>query len=267
MRSLKDLMSLKGRVAMITGGAGHVGSAIAEALAELGAHIVLLDNNASQVKKQAKKIVKRYRVKTMVLSLDLMDEVALKSVPQQVAGRFGRLDILVHCAALVGTTALKGWAVPFAGQKVEAWNEALAVNLTSVFILTQSCTKLLEQSGNGSIITLNSIYGMVGPDMGLYAETNLGNPAAYAASKGGLLQLTRWFATVLAPKVRVNTITSGGIFRNHTEPFLSRYITRTPLRRMGKEEDIKGAATYLASDLSNYVTGQNIVVDGGWTAW
>jgi NAD(P)-dependent dehydrogenase (short-subunit alcohol dehydrogenase family) len=103
--------------------------------------------------------------------------------------------------------------------------------------------------------------------MSLYAGTDLGNPAAYAVSKGGLLQLTRWLTTNLAPKVRVNAITIGGIARNQDPAFVAKYTNRTPLRRMATEEDLKGAITYLASDLSAYVTGQNLVVDGGWTAW
>ena len=103
--------------------------------------------------------------------------------------------------------------------------------------------------------------------MRLYEGTVMGNPAAYGASKGGLLQLTRWLATVMAPAVRVNAITPGGVWRNQPEPFRTRYEERTPLRRMATEEDLKGAIAYLASDLSSYVTGHNLVVDGGWTTW
>jgi NAD(P)-dependent dehydrogenase (short-subunit alcohol dehydrogenase family) len=108
---------------------------------------------------------------------------------------------------------------------------------------------------------------MVGPDLRLYEDTTLGNPAAYAASKGGLMQLTRWLATTLAPHVRVNSVTSGGVWRNQPKTFVERYIARTPLKRMATEEDLTGAVAYLASDLSAYVTGQNLVVDGGWTVW
>ena len=117
------------------------------------------------------------------------------------------------------------------------------------------------------MINVGSIYGMVGPDMRLYEGTTMGNPAAYAASKGGLLQFTRWLATILAPEVRVNSITPGGVWRNQPEAFHERYKARTPLRRMAHEEDFKGAVAYLASDLSSYVTGHNLLVDGGWTVW
>lgn len=267
MKTLKELMDLKGRVALITGGAGHIGFAMAEALAELGANIVLLDINETQCRKKAQYLKRKYRVKTLPLVIDLAQEEQVRSVAGIVVKSFKRLDILIHCAALVGTTPLKGWGVPFLKQSSDTWRMALEVNLTSAFILTQSCSKVLAASSHGSVIFVSSIYGMVGPAMDLYKGTKMGNPAAYAASKAGLLQLTRWLATVSAPRVRVNAITPGGVYRDHKNPFLSRYVARTPMGRMAKEEDLKGAAAYLASDLSNYVTGQNIIVDGGWTAW
>ena len=122
-------------------------------------------------------------------------------------------------------------------------------------------------SGHGSVIFFSSIYGLVGPDMRLYEDTDMASPAGYPASKGGLLQLARYLATVLAPRIRVNTISPGGVWRNQPEAFHQRYVYRTPLGRMATEEDLKGAVAYLASDLSAYVTGQNLGVDGGWTAW
>jgi NAD(P)-dependent dehydrogenase (short-subunit alcohol dehydrogenase family) len=125
----------------------------------------------------------------------------------------------------------------------------------------------LIDSGHGSIVLISSIYGLVGPDMSLYEGTSMANPAGYGASKGGLLQLMRYLATVLAPDVRVNAISPGGVWRQQPGQFHDRYRSRTPLGRMATEEDLKGAAAYLASDLSSYVTGHNLVVDGGWTTW
>jgi NAD(P)-dependent dehydrogenase (short-subunit alcohol dehydrogenase family) len=129
------------------------------------------------------------------------------------------------------------------------------------------CKPLMEGCSGASIINIGSIYGLCGPDLSLYEGTEMGNPAAYAASKGGVIQLTRWLATVLAPEVRVNCLSPGGVLRNQPEVFIERYIRRTPLRRMAVEEDFKGAIAFLASDLSSYCTGQDIAVDGGWTAW
>lgn len=266
-RRVGELMNLRGRVALITGGAGHLGRAIGSALAECGAEIVVLDVQAAAAGATALKLAAEFGVAAHPLVCDLACEEDVREVPEKLAREHNRLDILVHCAALVGTSDLPGWGVPFDAQDADTWRLALETNLTAPFVLTQACRPLLEASGHGSVITIGSIYGLVGPDNRLYDGTPMGNPAAYAASKGGLLQLTRWLSTTLAPKIRANMITCGGILRGQAETFQERYVARTPLGRMATEQDFKGAAVYLASDLSQYVTGQNIVVDGGWTAW
>jgi NAD(P)-dependent dehydrogenase (short-subunit alcohol dehydrogenase family) len=265
MRTLKQLMDLQNRVALITGGAGHIGRVIAEGLAELGASIAVLDIDQTAV--VADEISAKYKVKTLPLAVDLNDLHAVQSAPQKVLQEFGRLDILIHSAAYGGDTKYPGWAVPFAEQTTEAWDRALRVNLTSAFALAQAARQPLTDSGHGSIVLISSIYGLVGPDMSLYEGTAMANPAGYGASKGGLLQLMRYLATVLAPQVRVNAISPGGVWRQQPEQFHDRYRARTPLGRMATEEDLKGAVAYLASDLSSYVTGHNLVVDGGWTTW
>jgi len=186
---------------------------------------------------------------------------------QQAVAKLGGLDILVHAAALVGTSDLKGWAEPLERQSVEAWDAALRINLTSAFILVQEARTVLGQSGHGSVIFVGSIYGALGPDYDLYEGTSMQNPVAYGASKGGLLQLTRYFSCLLAPGVRVNMLSPGGVFRGQPESFVKKYEQRTPLRRMAAEEDLKGGIAYLASDMSRYVTGQHLLVDGGWSAW
>ena len=267
MKRISELMSLKGRIAVITGGAGHIGSAMAEALAELGANIVILDITMESCLSVCERISMEYAVETLPMVVNLAQEEHLRTVPDEVVSKFGRLDILVNCAAFVGTSKLQGWITPFEEQSVDTWKQALDVNLTAPFVLTQACTPALKESGHGSVINIASIYGLVGPDMRLYEGTAMGNPAAYAASKGGLLQLTRWLATVLAPDIRVNAISPGGIWHNQPESFLEKYVMRTPLRRMATEEDLKGAIAYLAGDLSTYVTGHNLIVDGGWTSW
>lgn len=266
MKTVKQLMNLKERVALVTGGAGHLGFVVAEALAEAGSDIILWDISAD-VESKAKKIAARHHVRTFALKIDLMDEEAVCQGMKAISRQFKKVDILVHCAAFVGTSDLKGWTVPFDRQSVETWRKALELNLTSVFMVTQRFLALLRRSRAASIINISSIYGMIGPDMKLYKGTGFGNPAAYAASKGGLLQLTRWMSTNLAPGIRVNAISLGGVYRGHKGLFLRRYMERTPMARMATEEDIKGAALYLASDMSSYVTGHNLVVDGGWTAW
>lgn len=262
MKSFRELMTLAGRVALITGGAGPIGRAFGETLSELGASVILLDRDEGALKEAIRNIPRSSK-----LVVDLEDAAQVSSVPEAVQKSAGRLDVLINCAGLVGTTPLKGWCVPLPEQSLETWQRAMQVNLSSPFALIQSCLPLLEASGRGSIINVLSIYGLVGPDLRIYGDTQMGNPAAYAASKGGLLQLTRYLATVLAPKIRVNAITPGGVERGQPEAFRKNYEDRTPLKRMATEEDLKGAIGYLASDLSAYMTGQNMVVDGGWTAW
>jgi NAD(P)-dependent dehydrogenase (short-subunit alcohol dehydrogenase family) len=266
-RRLRELESLDGRVALVTGAAGHLGSALVEVLAELHATVTILDLDPSACRALADRITAEYDVEALPLAVDLLDTSGVRSVPETILDRFGRLDVLVNCAAMVNTAGLKGWVAPFGEQGIEPWRAALEINLTAPFALIQACAEPLGESGHGSIVNVGSIYGLIGPDMRLYEDTDMGNAAAYAASKGGLVQFTRWLATVLAPNIRVNAISPGGIQRGQPEAFRRRYETRTPLRRMAIEEDLKGALAFLATDLSAYVTGQNIVVDGGFTAW
>ncbi|MEE3258761.1 MAG: SDR family oxidoreductase [Candidatus Latescibacterota bacterium] len=267
MRALSELMDLRGRVALITGGGGHVGRAIGEALAEQGAIVALLDFDAAAAERAVDRLRVEYGATATGLIVDLRDEDATRAAPAAVLEKYGRLDILVNCAALVGTSGLEDLTAPFPKQGTVTWRLALEVNLTAAFVLSQASSEALSAGGRGSIINVSSIYGMVGSDMSLYEGTTMGSSAAYGVSKGGIIQLTRWLATMLAPAVRVNAITPGGILRGQPEPFRKRYVDRTPMRRMAVEEDFKGAAAYLASDLSAYVTGQNLVVDGGWTIW
>jgi NAD(P)-dependent dehydrogenase (short-subunit alcohol dehydrogenase family) len=267
MRDLGALFDLHGRVAIVTGGAGHIGSAIADALAELGASIAIVDLERKSIEDVCSRIGNDRKVEMLAIPVNLEDEMALRTIPSVTIQMFGQIDILVNCAALVGTSGLDGWAVPLQDQSATSWRRALEVNLTAPFILAQLSADALAKSGNGSIVNVLSIYGLVGPDERIYEGTPMGNPAAYGSSKAGLLQLTRHLATTLAPSVRCNAITPGGVERGQAEPFIERYVARTPLKRMAIEEDFKGAAAFLASDASAYVTGQNIVVDGGWTAW
>jgi NAD(P)-dependent dehydrogenase (short-subunit alcohol dehydrogenase family) len=267
MTTAPELMTLEGRSALVTGGAGHIGRQVALALVELGAAVALMDLDEDVCAVAAQEMSKDANCQVLTAPCDLSNEDALRKTAAKAIADLGRLDILLNCAAFVGTSDLQGWAVPFEEQSAKSWRAALEVNLTAPFVLAQACAPALKESGHGSIINVGSIYGMVGPDMRLYEGTSMGNPAAYAAGKGGLLQLTRWLATVLAPQVRVNCISLGGVWRNQPKSFVERYTARTPLGRMAEEKDIIGAVVYLASDMSTYVTGQNLVLDGGFTAW
>lgn len=251
---------------MVTGGAGHIGREIATMLADLGATVVILDNDCTAMTETVAEITK-HGGKAEAYELNLADIGQVRASGPDIERVFGSLDILVNGAALVGTTDLTGWVTTFEEQSPETWDQAFAVNLRAPFFLVQSCLAALRRSNHASIVNLSSIYGELGPDWRLYEGTSLGNPGAYAASKGGLTQMTRWMATTLAPDIRVNAVSIGGVWRNQPESFVKRYTARTPMQRMAVEQDIAGAVAFLAGDLAAYITGQVVAIDGGWSAW
>ena len=266
MRSISELFNLSGRNALITGGSGHLGSTIGLALAECGAKVGLLDKvDSGLINKRFSNISPENYQK---IKMDLSDKQAVSRISEIVQDNLGSLDILVNCAAMVGTDELKGWLDPVENQSEEVWRDALEINLTVPFIITKKLIPILKDATNPSVINIGSIYGVLGPDWSLYSSGDIkGTPAAYAASKGGLMQLTRWLATSLAPAIRVNAIVPGGVERNTPVRFKKEYEKKTPLRRLAKEEDLKGVSVFLASDASSYITGQCIMVDGGWSVW
>ena len=267
MSTLKELSDLSGRRALITGATGGLGRVFADTLAELGADLILVDLPGSDFQTLNETLIQRWGVSVENHICDLENQSRREEMIKKLISSGLGLNILINNAAFVGASDLPGWGVPFENQSIDTWRRALEVNLTAVFDLSKGLSTLLRASKNGCIVNIASIYGMYGPDWSLYEGTSMSNPAAYAASKGGLIQLTRWLATTVSPEVRVNAISPGGIFRNQPGEFVKRYEAKTPLGRMASEEDFRGAISYLASDLSKYVTGQVLQVDGGWGVW
>lgn len=267
MTTLLKLMNMHGHRVLITGATGYLGQVIAETLAEVGADLILVDRPCSNFLDLEEKLTKKWSVKIISLGCDLEDENERNSMIRAVKSDGAGLSCLINNAAFVGSSDLKGWIEPFERQTLETWRRAFEVNLTAAFHLAQAFAPELHSSSDGNIINIASIYGGNGPDWSLYEGTAMSNPAAYSTSKGGLIQLTRWLATTLAPNVRVNAISPGGVFRDQPKQFVDRYVAKTPLGRMATEEDFRGAVAYLATGLSKYVTGQNLYVDGGWGSW
>lgn len=267
MGRVGDLLDMTGRAVLITGGAGHVGRTAAATFAELGASVAVLDLEIERCEHLCRTISGEFGSQAIAIACDLEQADDIPAAVEAAHTTLGRLDTVVNCAAFVGTSDIEGWIGDLSEQTDAAFARALAVNVGAPFALSRAAAPALAESPGGSIINLSSIYGLVGPDMRLYEDLSMGNPAGYAASKGGLEQLTRWLATVLAPHVRVNAIAPGGIARDQPAAFQDRYVARTPMGRMATEDDLRGAFAYLGSDLSRYVTGQTIVVDGGWTTW
>jgi NAD(P)-dependent dehydrogenase (short-subunit alcohol dehydrogenase family) len=267
LTTIEQLMDLKGRRALITGATGGLGKIMAETLAELGSDLVLVDRPGSDFQSLSDRLTQHWGPRIQHRYCDLEHQEQRANLIDCIASDGEGLNILINNAAFVGTSELQGWAVPFEEQTVLAWRRAIEVNLTAAFHLCQGLAPLLKAANGASIINIASIYGEYGPDWSLYEGTAMSNPAAYGASKGGLIQFTRWLSTTIAPNVRVNAISPGGIFRGQPEEFVARYQAKTPLGRMATEDDFRGAVAYLASDMSTYVTGQNLMVDGGWGVW
>lgn len=264
MITIKDLINLKGRRALVTGASGGLGKIISDTLAELGADLILVDAESSHLIILSAALRERWGIKVESYVCDLEQQAQRTELITNISQGDQKLNILINNAAFVGSSDLEGWSVPFEQQTIATWRRAFEVNLTAIFDLCQGLTPMLKVSEGGNIINIASIYGVFAPEWSLYEGTKMGNPAAYSASKGGVIQLTRWLAGTIAPQVRVNSISPGGIIREQPEVFINRYIAKTPLGRMATENDLRGAVAYLASDMASYVTGQNLLVDGGW---
>jgi NAD(P)-dependent dehydrogenase (short-subunit alcohol dehydrogenase family) len=265
MTTFKSLSSLEGKKSLITGAAGNLGRVFADTLAELGSDLILVDKAGTNLQELNQTVKDRWGIKSELHECDLELESERNLLLQNIRNQ--EINVLVNNAAFVGTSDLSGWAVKFEDQSLDTWRRAMEVNLTAAFHLTQGLYPSMREASGASIINISSMYGSLGPDYSIYEDTKLANPAAYAASKGGLVQLTRWLATTLAPEIRVNAISPGGIYRNQPTSFVSRYEKKTPLQRMGSEDDFRGPLAFLASELSRYTTGQVLHIDGGWSAW
>ena len=267
MMSEKDMFGINGRTAVVTGGAGHIGMKFCTLYAAMGGRCIILDRSQDSVEQAAASLPGVEAGAHLGHAVDLSDKVQIMETVGWLNDTLSNLDTLVNNAAFTGDSNLKGWVTDFDQQSIEAWEAAFDVNLTPAFLFSQQLAPLMRKAEAPNILNIASIYGVLGPDMGLYEGTKMGNPAAYAASKGGLIQLTRWLATVLAPDIRVNALSAGGIARGQDAKFVERYTAKVPLGRMGSEDDIAKAMLFLTSDLSSYVTGQNLLVDGGFSSW
>ena len=261
--------NFKNKNILITGSAGNIGSKLSYVFLEKGANLILIDNNKSSQKYLITNLRKISKDKNKIDSyiINLESKKDRTKIINQIKKKYKNIDILINNASLVGTSDLKGWNTKFEKQSVDTWSKALEVNLTAPFHLIQSLIKLIQKSKNPSIINISSIYGFLAANWSLYKDIqNVGNPAAYSVSKAGVIQLTKWLSTALAPKIRVNSISPGGI-KKSVKKFILRYENLTPLKQMLDVDDVVEVILFLASKKSKNITGQNIVVDGGWSVY
>lgn len=258
------MFDLTDKVSLITGGTGVLGMVFARTLVEYGSHVILADLNEQRCEEAAQEIAKGSDRKIIGCSANVAEPNDVGRITSLANDVFGRIDILINNAAAQPS----GFCDSLEQYSLETWNQVIAVNLTGTFLMARAAASLMTKKGGGSIINIASIYGVVSPNQQIYEGSSINTPAVYSASKSGLIGLTRHLATYWASAgIRVNSITPGGIFRGHADPFLGNYCQRVPMRRMGHQDELRGAVIYLASDASSYVTGHNLVVDGGWTIW
>jgi NAD(P)-dependent dehydrogenase (short-subunit alcohol dehydrogenase family) len=277
MTTILDKFNLAGRVAVVTGGAGLLGAEFCRSLAEAGAAVTVVDLNMAAAVKVADSLTATgYR--SLAVSSDITRPDSVNALVDKVLTTFGRLDVLVNSAALdpkFDPDAVARGIAPgkFEDYPLEQWNAAIGVNLTGMFLVTQACVKpMLAQGKKGSIINICSTYGLNGPDQRIYRKKDGSQqafkPVYYTVTKAGVLGFTKYLsAYYMGTEIRVNALTPGGVFNNHDETFVTNYSAKTILGRMAKKDEMNGGLLFLASDASSYMTGNNLIVDGGWTAW
>jgi NAD(P)-dependent dehydrogenase (short-subunit alcohol dehydrogenase family) len=266
-----ELFSLRGKTAIVTGALGLIGKEHCKALSEAGANVVVADLNEETCKEFASTL----STESIGLSLNVADKDSVESVRDKIIEKFGHIDVLVNNAAIndmFESPKAASEQSKFENYPLELWQKSLDVNLTGVFLCSQVFGKVMADQKSGSIINIASTYGITAPDQSLYIKEDgtqaFYKPPAYSATKGGVIMFTRFLASYWGKEgVRVNTLSPGGVENNQDEFFVNKYSAKTPLNRMASPTDYKGAVVFLASDASSYMTGANLIVDGGWTAW
>lgn len=252
-------MRLENKTALITGAAGQLGCKLIEAFVSEGANVWLADCSSSGVLIASRLVPSEQLLGTLVF--DVTDQLAVKNAFLSIYQEGGSLDILVNNAGI-------GVFTSFWDRNYEDFLKVMSVNAGGTFLCTREALLLMKQVGQGSVVNIGSIYGLISSDPRIYTDSPRINSEAYSASKAAVIQLTKYFAVHAATfGIRVNCVSPGGIFNNQGSDFVRNYSYRTPMTRMATAVEVCGAVTFLASSEASYITGQNIIVDGGYTAW
>jgi NAD(P)-dependent dehydrogenase (short-subunit alcohol dehydrogenase family) len=276
MKEIFDRFDLTGQTAIVTGGSGLLGQEFCRTLTESGAAVVVADIDPHGAEATAN-LLRKSGKQALAIEVDVTEPGSVRSMVDAAQEAFGRLDILVNSAALdpkFDPDALAEGSTPlgaFEDYPLAAWKQALDVNLTGMFLCCQAAVRPMLAQDHGVIINICSTYGLVGPDQRIYqrmGQQSSFKPVYYSVTKAGVLGMTRYLAAYYAGKnIRVNALTPGGVYNNHDETFLKAYSSRAVMGRMAHRDEMNGALLFLASDASSYMTGSNLIVDGGWTAW
>jgi len=268
--SIFEIFNLKGKTIILTGSAGRIGRRFANVLSQAGADLILVDIEKSKNEKLSKEITKKYKTNCDAYYADFSDSSDIINLVNYTLKKYGKIDVLINNAHFIPRKDSK-LSSTFEEYPLELWNKTIDINLRGLFLCCQKVGKVMVKQKKGVIVNVSSIYGLVGADQRIYGKSKLNSPSFYAATKGAMVNLTRYLASYWQGKnIRVNTITLGGVFdkKLHTDKtFLKKYSEKTILGRMANNEDFDGAILFLASNASSYMTGANLVIDGGWTAW
>jgi NAD(P)-dependent dehydrogenase (short-subunit alcohol dehydrogenase family) len=273
MSTIQDKFNLTGKSAIVTGGIGLIGREFCRTLAEAGASVLVADIDGDTAEVYATEL-RSAGFDAGFARVNVTDPESVRAMVDCSVDLFGGLDILVTCAAMDPKfdSAHEGQhGNTFEDFPLDAWKSTIDVNLTGMFLCCQAAAREMVKKNSGSIINICSTYGLVGPDQRIYirpGQPRRTKPVYYSVSKAGVLGLVRYMATYYAgTNIRANALTPGGIFNDHDDLFVQNYSARTVLGRMAHKDEMNGALLFLASDASSYMTGGNLVVDGGWTAW
>lgn len=269
MRKLDQWYDLTSKVVFLTGGAGFLGPAYANVLSECGANVVVTDLDEWRCKQVVEELRSKYKTDPIALALDITKKDAVDRATRLVAERYGHIDILINNAAYHQLEhVVAGTAASLEEFPLRTWQRTIDVNLTGALLCSQAVGKVMLAQGGGVILNVSSVYGVVAADQRIYGSSGLNSNVAYAVTKAGLINFTRYLASYWQGRnIRVNSISPGGVFRGQDPEFVKNYTYRTMLGRMADVDDLTSAVLYLVSDASKFVTGFNLVVDGGWTAW
>jgi NAD(P)-dependent dehydrogenase (short-subunit alcohol dehydrogenase family) len=263
------IFDLHNKVIVLTGSSGRLGTEYSEFLSQAGAQLVLIDKNSKQNEKLVKSLKKKYNSNPFALSVDISNPTQVKEMTSKIIKKFKKIDVLIN-NAFYNPKQSKFSSVPFEQFPLDLWNEVLSVNLTGVFLCSQQIGKIMAKHRKGVIINISSIYGMVGADQRIYGTSGLNSPVSYATTKGAIINLTKYLAAYWEGKnIRVNSLSLGGVLDSSymSKRFIKNYSKKTILGRMANKNEYNGAMLFLCSDASSYMTGANLVLDGGWTAW
>ena len=272
MEVLMQLFNLENKVIVVGGGAGQIGFSMAIALADTGAQVVIADLDAAMANEKRNALSDTLKSRMTVIQVDVSKRAEVLQLFKDVHNTQGSLYGLINCFHFKGNSRKldtgASFFSDFENYPEEAWDMVHDVNLKGTFLMSQAAIPYFKQNGEGVVVNISSTYGNVSANKSIYGDSGINSPVAYATSKAAIINFTRYLATHYADcGIRANVLSPGGVYNNQSEEFITNYTRLTPLNRMAEANDYQGAILYLMSQASSYMTGANLIVDGGWTAW